>query len=146
MKKVLACLLAVAVCGGTGCKKETDFGKYESVADKTPDATFSFETSLKEYIGEYSQSDGRTFYVAADGSSENDGLSETSPVDIDAANSKEFQSALQAGDSVLFRRGDTFGQLSFEGVRGAEGNPVTLGAYGEGEKPFFRYEGNVVML
>ena len=147
MKKILACLLAVAALGGaTGCKKQTDFGKYESVAGKALDANFSFETSFKEYDGEYPQSDGRTFYVAADGSSENDGLSETSPVDIAAANSKEFQSALQAGDSVLFRRGDTFGQLSFEGVRGKAGNPVTLGAYGEGEKPFFRYEGNVVML
>jgi len=40
------------------------------------------------------------------------------------------QMALPEGATVLFRRGDRF-----EGMLGISGNRLTLGAYGEGERP-----------
>ena len=43
---------------------------------------------------------------------------------------------IKAGDKVLFKRG-TFVREELIAVSGEEGNPVTYGAYGEGEKPVF---------
>ena len=46
-----------------------------------------------------------------------------------------FFANLQAGDSVLFKRGDTFyGSLTI-GKSGSLGAPIVLGAYGSGSKP-----------
>lgn len=47
------------------------------------------------------------------------------------------QSVLVPGDSVLFKRGDTFtGSINIT-KSGTSGNPITWGAYGTGNKPLF---------
>jgi hypothetical protein len=44
-------------------------------------------------------------------------------------------SSLQPGDSVLFRRGQTWREQLTVPASGEEGSPITFGAFGEGEKP-----------
>lgn len=69
---------------------------------------------------------GQRYYLASDGSDDNDGLTPKTPWQTLAHAS---QAALEIGDVLLLRRGDVFrGQL-----RTRPG--VTYGAYGEGEKP-----------
>lgn len=152
MKKRLAVFLSVvAICGGTGMagcgeEKTREYPAYESVADMPADAEYVFESGLEEEKSPYPLSTGRVFYVSAEGSAANDGLSEDSPIDLATVNSESFQTQLASGDSILFRRGDTFGNLTITNVSGSEDNPVTLSAYGEGEAPFFRYSGNTVVI
>lgn len=152
MKRRLAVLLGIMTAcvstGTAGCTKEAsaEYPKYESVAAAPADAEYTFETELGEEKAPYPLSDGRAFYVSSEGSSGNDGLSESAPIDLKTVNSEAFQSQLAAGDSILFRRGDTFGNLTITDVSGTEENPVTVSAYGEGEAPFFRYSGNPVVI
>ncbi|MBQ4088927.1 MAG: hypothetical protein IJC56_03480 [Clostridia bacterium] len=69
---------------------------------------------------------GKKYYVSADGCDENDGLS---PEKAWKTLKKVSEAELEAGDGVLFRRGDIF--------RGAvKTRPgVAYGAYGVGDKP-----------
>ena len=81
----------------------------------------------------------RTFYVAADGSDENDGLTPETPFrTIDKINTLK----LIPGDKVLFKKGDTFqGALKPKGS-GAEGAPIVIASYGEGNvKPILEAKG-----
>ena len=151
MKRLAVFLSVLAICGGTGMagcgeEKTGEYPAYESVADRPADAEYAFESELEGEKSPYPLSAGRVFYVSAEGSSSNDGLSEAAPLDLAAVNSQAFQAQLTAGDSILFRRGDTFGNLTITNVSGSEDNPVTLSAYGEGEAPFFRYSGNPVVI
>ena len=151
MKRLAVFLSVLAICGGTGMAgcgegKTGEYPAYESVADRPADAEYAFESELEGEKSPYPLSAGRVFYVSAEGSSANDGLSEAAPLDLAAVNSQAFQAQLTAGDSILFRRGDTFGNLTITDVSGSEDNPVTLSAYGEGEAPFFRYSGNPVVI
>ena len=72
-----------------------------------------------------------TYYVASDGSDDADGLSpETAWASLERVNLGPYQ----PGDSVLFRRGDSWrGQLLPHS--GSEAGHVTYGAFGEGPKP-----------
>jgi hypothetical protein len=74
---------------------------------------------------------GATFHVSSAGADDRDGLSpETAWSTLDRVNG----GPLRPGDRVLFRRGDAWrGQL--RPWSGAEGAPVTYGAFGEGPKP-----------
>lgn len=75
---------------------------------------------------------GRTFFVSASsGDDRNDGLSPQLPWrGLDKINAAD----LRPGDNVLFKRGDTWrGQLAPRS--GKEGEPITYGAYGDGDKP-----------
>ncbi|MBE6551381.1 MAG: hypothetical protein E7665_04525 [Ruminococcaceae bacterium] len=69
---------------------------------------------------------GDSYYVSAEGSDDNDGMSPSSPW---KTLSKVSESKLSRGDAVRFRRGDVFRGY----VRTCPG--VTYCAYGEGEKP-----------
>ncbi len=69
---------------------------------------------------------GTVYYVAADGSDENDGRSPTRPWQT---TNRVGRAALQPGDGVLFRRGDVF-RGSIQTRPG-----VSYGAYGSGPKP-----------
>lgn len=72
-----------------------------------------------------------TYYIAADGSDANDGLSSGAPWQtIDRVNSLNRSAA--TGSTFLFRRGDVFrGTIHLAG----ETQDATLAAYGEGERP-----------
>lgn len=126
---------------GCGEEKTREYPAYESVADMPADAEYVFESGLEEEKSPYPLSTGRVFYVSAEGSAANDGLSEDSPIDLATVNSEAFQTQLASGDSILFRRGDTFGNLTITNVSGSEDNPVTLSAYGEGEALSFGIQG-----
>ena len=72
------------------------------------------------------------YYVSGDGSDASDGRS---PDTAWRSLERVAGADLQPGDSVLFRRGDAWrGQLLVK-RSGAEGSPITFGAYGEGPKP-----------
>jgi hypothetical protein len=79
----------------------------------------------------FSEATARTFFVAASGNDAHDGLSERSQWrTLDKVNA----AALEPGDKVLFKRGDTWrGQLVAQS--GEDGSPITYAAYGEGPKP-----------
>lgn len=75
---------------------------------------------------------GKVYYVAADGSDSNDGLSQDSPLSFSKANSTIFF----GGDKVLFKRGDTFyGQFDPIVYSTTNTSRVEVGAYGTGAKP-----------
>ncbi len=81
---------------------------------------------------------GATYYVDAQGGNDgNDGRSpETAWRTIGRVNSA--WGALQRGDDVLFRRGQTFTDATLsvaEGAGGTDSNPMVIGAYGAGAKP-----------
>src|SRR5690348_8164396 len=64
-----------------------------------------------------------TYHVASDGSG-----NFTTTTQVNAA-------TFNAGDSVLFKRGDTFYGELIVSQSGTSGNPITYGAYGTGAKP-----------
>ncbi len=64
------------------------------------------------------------------GNASNDGLSPQTPL------SRETEIAVQPGDTVLFKRGSLIRGM-LHNVNGTDGNPVTYGAYGEGNPPTF---------
>ena len=78
------------------------------------------------------QTDGKTYYVAADGLVTNDGLSEDKPMSFEKANAQE----LKGGDKILFKRGDIF-YGCFRPVVSDTGDKsrVEVDAYGEGPLP-----------
>lgn len=72
------------------------------------------------------------YYISISGSDSHDGTSELSPWKTIA---KVNSSTFAAGDSILFRKGDTFiGQITV-GQSGSAGNVITFGAYGIGAMP-----------
>ena len=75
-----------------------------------------------------------TYYVdATSGDNTKDGLSEANAWQTIA---KVVGSAFVAGDSILFKRGETWtGTALTVTWSGALGNPITFGAYGSGAKP-----------
>ena len=74
-----------------------------------------------------------TYYVdATNGNDFNNGLSpETAWKTISKVNSMNFK----PGDTILFKRGEIWREQLIVPSSGTEGNPITFGAYGEGEKP-----------
>lgn len=75
---------------------------------------------------------GNTYYVSSKGDDANAGTSEAAPWrTIARVNAAEFA----PGDSILFERGGTFAGMLAPKGSGAPGAPITLGAYGTGERP-----------
>ena len=73
-----------------------------------------------------------TYYIAAIGSDINSGHSANTPFQSLA---QVNRLVLQPGDSVLFRRGDTFRGSLVVGQSGLAGRPIVIDAYGAGSKP-----------
>ncbi|MEO6681587.1 MAG: right-handed parallel beta-helix repeat-containing protein [Ginsengibacter sp.] len=72
------------------------------------------------------------YYVSASGNDSNNGTSTSTPwKTLNKVNS----ASLQAGDRVLFKRGDTFYGKIKDPLKGRSGSPITFGAYGSGDKP-----------
>jgi hypothetical protein len=77
-------------------------------------------------------SSGTTYYVAANGKDDNDGLSPDEPLSYLMASG----TTLHGGDSILFQRGDTFyGPFKPNTTGTSTSNRVTVGAYGSGDMP-----------
>ena len=73
-----------------------------------------------------------TYYVAATGNDSNTGRS---AVQAFQSLGKVSSLALQPGDSVLFKRGDTFRGTLQINRSGSAGQPIVFAAYGAGKKP-----------
>ncbi|MBR9692823.1 right-handed parallel beta-helix repeat-containing protein, partial [Candidatus Woesearchaeota archaeon] len=109
------------------------------VADVPTRGAFEYQEALPTPTGH------STYYVdATNGNDDNDGLSPASAWQT-TGRVPTGTGELQPGDSVLFKRGDTFrsktmyttwsrAPLSIR-ASGTEENPITFGAYGTGEKP-----------
>ena len=69
----------------------------------------------------------KIYYISASGCDQNDGLTPETPLQTVAV----LEGLGEPGDSVLFRRGDTWRMPDVVELRSG----VTYGAYGEGEKP-----------
>lgn len=80
----------------------------------------------------YASTDGRTFYVAADGSDSDSGRS---PDQAWGSTSRVSAEQLGPGDHVLFRRGDTWTGNVVITDSGSAKEPIVIGAYGEGDRP-----------
>lgn len=131
-------LLALTSCGSVKMSNE----KYVDVANTPFDKEFSFTTGLEENSLDYPLSSGRKFYVSSSGNDSNDGLSEATPI---KTISKVNSLSLKAGDSVLFKKGDTFeGMVYFSSLSGSDSNPITFANYGSGEKPVIKNSYNNV--
>ncbi len=74
------------------------------------------------------------YYFSATG---NDGAAGTSPATAWQTITKfnSFFSSLQPGDSVLFKRGETFSGAMNISRSGSSSSPIIIGAYGSGAKP-----------
>ncbi len=85
------------------------------------------------FISSLTTAFGQTiYYVSNAGSDSNSGRSMDSPFQTIA---KINSLSLQPGDQVLFKRNDTFrGSLKIV-KSGAAGNPISIDAYGDGNKP-----------
>lgn len=120
MKKwtvVLALILCQTVWG-------QHFGSVKTLAD-VDRAARELKEEIQNAPSRYSVT-GTTYYVSQEGSDDNDGLSEKTPVkSLDKVNGL----TLKRGDVVLFRRGDLWrGQIIAQPA-------VTYSAYGSGPKP-----------
>ena len=73
-----------------------------------------------------------TYYLSANGNDANSGRSADSPFQ---SLIKVSSLALQPGDAILLRRGDTFRGTLFIRQSGSSASPITLDAYGSGDKP-----------
>ncbi|NOU69425.1 hypothetical protein GC096_36005 [Paenibacillus sp. LMG 31461] len=86
------------------------------------------------WVTQQVQASGVTYYVDANGG--NDANLGTSEGSAWRTITKVRAAVLQPGDSVLFKRGQSwYGKTLQLASSGAEGNPIRIGAYGEGAKP-----------
>ncbi len=124
-------MFACVGCGATG-----NSGKeYVDLAGEQASKEFTFSDSNLTEESLYPLShDGKTYYVSATGDDNNDGLSPDKAIKTIA---KANTLTLNAGDQVLFKRGDKFvGRLSYSNLNGTADNPITIASYGEGtERP-----------
>jgi len=75
------------------------------------------------------------YYVAASGSDSNDGLTEATPFKTVAhANTL----ALEPGNQILFKKGDTFEGAIAAAYSGSSGSVIKYGAYGSGANPVIK--------
>jgi parallel beta-helix repeat protein len=82
-----------------------------------------------------------TYYVSTVGSDSLDGLTPSTPwKTVSKINSTLFS----PGDSILFKRGETWREQLIIPSSGEAGNPITFGAYGEGPRPRIAGAVNVV--
>ena len=73
-----------------------------------------------------------TYYVSNSGNDANSGTSTSEPwLTIEKVNSFKPN----AGDQILFKRGDTWAGTIIINNSGSSGNPIVYGAYGDGENP-----------
>ncbi|MBN1372361.1 MAG: DUF11 domain-containing protein [Anaerolineaceae bacterium] len=81
------------------------------------------------WTGQVAQAAGTTYYVSTSGNDNNNGLSTAAPL---KTINKVNDLALQPGDTVLFRCGDTWrGEMLRITRSGLAGSPITFGSYPE---------------
>src|SRR2546428_37558 len=83
-------------------------------------------------IGVSSRAYATTYYIAASGNDSNNGLTTVSPWRT-LAKVKSYH--FLAGDVILLKRGDTWGETLTVSSSGVSGLPITFNAYGTGNPP-----------
>ena len=83
---------------------------------------------------------GDTYYVSSSGGSDsNNGTSDSTPwKTINKVNIGSFN----AGDSILFNKGDTWREMLIPPSSGSLGNPIIFSSYGSGDDPKLYYDIN----
>ena len=76
----------------------------------------------------------KNYYISATGNDANSGLTSTSAWKTIAKVNASFTSIL-AGDSILFKSGDTFYGALVINKSGTSSLPIVIGSYGTGAKP-----------
>ena len=129
MKKIFGLFLMIISigflfsCDNTENPNSKQNEPYEDVKNLIADVEFNLDSNLNEKKEEYPLSTGNIYYVSEEGNDENDGLSISSPLKTLTAVSKL---ELNAGDSVLFRKGEKFeGKLTLSALKGEKNNPIT---------------------
>jgi uncharacterized repeat protein (TIGR02059 family) len=80
-------------------------------------------------------SSATNYYVRAGGSDSGTGLSDVAAW-ATVAKVNSSMSLFKPGDAILFRRGDTWSNVTINiGTSGVQGNNIILGAYGTGSRP-----------
>ena len=138
MKKIFLIFLLVFVTGLLfGCDNTNEQEKelndpFVDIKDLQADFEFDFNSNLADKKEIYPLSNGNVYYVSEEGNDNNDGLSISTPFKtFNAINGLD----LKAGDSVLFKKGDTFeGKLSLSNLKGNKDNPITFASYGDAEE------------
>ena len=132
---LIAAVLAVCCMAGllSGCSVIVRNVEYIDLAGQGASAEYSFVDESLEAEQLYPVSKGGTMYfVSADGDDLNDGLTPETPIKTLL---KASSLSLKAGDSVLFRKGDTFvGNLYYANLEGTKENPITIASYGDGDE------------
>lgn len=120
---------------GEGKDKYVDYVQF----DRLTDYKFVVESGKGE-VSLPSNIPSKTYYVSSSGGNDaNDGLTPETAWKSYANFTGTNGFLLNAGDSLLFKRGDTFeGQFILTG-KGTLNDHITLGAYGEGNKPVFTH-------
>jgi hypothetical protein len=76
------------------------------------------------------------YYVSAEGSDNADGTTtETTWLSLDKVNATWIAGTFAPGDSILFKRGDTFYGSLIASESGTSGKRIVVAAYGSGAKP-----------
>jgi len=81
-----------------------------------------------------SQASAKNYYVSAAGNNANTGLTQAAAWQSISKVNASFAS-MTAGDSILFRRGDTFYGALVVNISGTSAKPIVISAYGTGAKP-----------
>ncbi len=100
----------------------------DKVSNTEDDFAFDKLEETRENILE--NGDGETYYIAADGNSEN-GTTKENPMSIKTALNKVYH----GNDKILFKSGDVFYSIIDFKVQTDDESYVYIGSYGEGEKP-----------
>ena len=135
LKSLITAILAVCCMAGllSGCSVIVRNVEYIDLAGQGASAEYSFVDESLEAERLYPVSKGGTvYYVSAEGDDANDGITPETPI---KTLSKASSLSLKAGDSVLFRKGDTFvGNLHYSDLEGSKENPITIASYGDGDE------------
>ena len=144
---LIAAVLAVCCMAGllSGCSVIVRNVEYIDLAGQGGSAEYSFVDESLEAERLYPVSKvGTVYYVSAEGDDANDGITPETPI---KTLSKASSLSLKAGDSVLFRKGDTFvGNLRYSDLEGSKENPITIASYGEGDERPVITNGNETLL
>ena len=125
--------LFIALSSFTACGNSEESSSENSPVEEAKTVEFTFDSNLNAATPEYPLSTGKTYYVAANGNDNYDGLSESTPF---KTVKKINKLNLVAGDTVAFRCGDIFSGAGLElTASGADDNPITICSYGQGAKP-----------
>ena len=103
---------------------------YSNLLQKISLTVFFISVSLASYA--------RIFYVSSLSGDDNRSVNEAQSIATpwkSIARVNAAMSSLQAGDQILFKKGETFAGALIVTVSGAAGNPLLFGAYGDGNLP-----------